>query len=342
MPQKLNKAGQMQDYVPKGNGDASGEYGTSNGTNKNYTESDKKKSKANVITENKSVVVGGKSEKESVHDFNTRTWYEVEKKPNGNYNLKGNDGSSRSVSAEELEKIRKSSPLNDKKKTIKVRDEDVEIVEKMPDGFAVDEVLNKTSPYTPDGYLWISDAETSSLKDRQYKLIEKDKWYNRGKETKANIINDDLTGKKDNYNKALDDLKKWETFKDDDMDARISKADARDKYIKNSDYVNEDTKLQNEYVFESMKGKDVNKIYDLIKETGIDPKSIYDKGNYPNAEFLVREKILKLIKDGKVKIDYSKKKIPTYGGRDVSNMVVGTLMENMRYELAYGNKFKNK
>ena len=60
MPQKLNKAGQMQDYIPKGNGDASGEYGTSNGTNKNFTTSDKKKSKANVITENKSVVVGNK------------------------------------------------------------------------------------------------------------------------------------------------------------------------------------------------------------------------------------------------------------------------------------------
>jgi len=143
MPQKLNKAGKMQDYIPAGNGDPSGEYGTSNGTNKNFTASDKKSSKANVITENKSVVVGNK-----------------------------------------------------KNKTIKVRNEDVDIVDEMPNGFAVDEVLNKTSPYTPDGYLWISDAETSTLKDRQYKLIEKDKWYNREKDTKANIINDDLTGKK--------------------------------------------------------------------------------------------------------------------------------------------------
>ena len=62
MPQKLNKAGKMQDYIPKGNGDASGEYGTSNGTNKNFTTSDKKKTEANVITENKSVVVGDKKE----------------------------------------------------------------------------------------------------------------------------------------------------------------------------------------------------------------------------------------------------------------------------------------
>ncbi len=63
MPQKLNKAGKMQDYIPKGNGDASGEYGTSNGTNKNYTTSEKKTSKANVITENKSVVVENKGKK---------------------------------------------------------------------------------------------------------------------------------------------------------------------------------------------------------------------------------------------------------------------------------------
>ena len=61
MPQKLNKAGKMQDYIPAGNGDPSGEYGTSKGTNKNFTTADKKKeSKANVITENKSVVVGDK------------------------------------------------------------------------------------------------------------------------------------------------------------------------------------------------------------------------------------------------------------------------------------------
>lgn len=50
MPQKLNKAGKMQDYIPAGNGDPSGEYGTSKGTNKNFT-------KPNVITENKSVSV---------------------------------------------------------------------------------------------------------------------------------------------------------------------------------------------------------------------------------------------------------------------------------------------
>ena len=73
MPQKLNKAGKMQDYIPAGNGDASGEYGTSNGTNKNFTTSDKKSSKANVITENKSVVVENKSKKEKEKPFDIDT-----------------------------------------------------------------------------------------------------------------------------------------------------------------------------------------------------------------------------------------------------------------------------
>lgn len=37
MPKKINSAGQMQNYVPKGNGDASGEYGDNNsGSNKHY------------------------------------------------------------------------------------------------------------------------------------------------------------------------------------------------------------------------------------------------------------------------------------------------------------------
>lgn len=62
MPQKLNKAGKMQDYIPAGNGDPSGEYGTSKGTNKNFTASDKK-SKANVITENKQVSFADKMAK---------------------------------------------------------------------------------------------------------------------------------------------------------------------------------------------------------------------------------------------------------------------------------------
>ena len=36
MPTKLNKAGKQQPYVPKGNGDASGEYGNHTGSNKHF------------------------------------------------------------------------------------------------------------------------------------------------------------------------------------------------------------------------------------------------------------------------------------------------------------------
>lgn len=60
MPQKLNSAGKMQNYVPKGNGDASGEYGDSaTGSNIHYT---KDKVKVNVI--DKETVVSTKAKKE--------------------------------------------------------------------------------------------------------------------------------------------------------------------------------------------------------------------------------------------------------------------------------------
>lgn len=36
MPKKINGAGQMQEYIPAGNGKASGEYGTSSGENKHF------------------------------------------------------------------------------------------------------------------------------------------------------------------------------------------------------------------------------------------------------------------------------------------------------------------
>lgn len=40
MPTKPNKAGQQQNYVPAGNGDASGEYGdNATGSNKHFTNS---------------------------------------------------------------------------------------------------------------------------------------------------------------------------------------------------------------------------------------------------------------------------------------------------------------
>ena len=54
MPQKLNKAGKMQDYIPAGNGDPSGEYGNASGSNKDYQP---KKTQPNVISDNKSVAI---------------------------------------------------------------------------------------------------------------------------------------------------------------------------------------------------------------------------------------------------------------------------------------------
>ena len=50
MPQKLNKAGNMQNYVPAGNGDASGEYGdNATGSNKHFTNF-KKQSRVNELS----------------------------------------------------------------------------------------------------------------------------------------------------------------------------------------------------------------------------------------------------------------------------------------------------
>jgi len=42
MPTKLNKAGQQQEYVPAGNGDASGEYGNESGSNRHFQNFHKK------------------------------------------------------------------------------------------------------------------------------------------------------------------------------------------------------------------------------------------------------------------------------------------------------------
>lgn len=134
MPQKLNKAGKMQDYIPKGNGDASGEYGTSNGTNKNFTTSDKKKSSANVITENKSVVVGDKKSNEI-------------KKQQERY-----------LTTDEYKKV------VEKAKELGKKTDDV-----------VDEIYSLQDKYGYD-----VDTALSKIKDN-----------------KANVIDDDLTGKKE-------------------------------------------------------------------------------------------------------------------------------------------------
>lgn len=74
MPQKLNSAGKMQNYVPKGNGDASGEYGDSaTGSNIHYT---KDKVKVNVI--DKETVVSTKANK----DKRFNEWYNNIKEKN--------------------------------------------------------------------------------------------------------------------------------------------------------------------------------------------------------------------------------------------------------------------
>ena len=57
MPKKLNGAGGMQEYIPAGNGDASGEYGNSKGENKHFS-SFKKGSSAKVSTPKKNAKIG--------------------------------------------------------------------------------------------------------------------------------------------------------------------------------------------------------------------------------------------------------------------------------------------
>jgi len=189
MPQKLNKAGKMQDYIPKGNGDASGEYGTNAGTgNKNVKlSSGKKETKANVISENKSVVVGDK---------------------------------------------KKDYTITKKKLKTRKGEFEYDIIDKLPDGWRV----NPDATTAPNGYVWVDnkkslfggERESAIIKrealDKQFetedykgyditkegnyyvayingdgtlwKTREEARQYIDSKTNKANIINDDLTGKK--------------------------------------------------------------------------------------------------------------------------------------------------
>jgi len=144
MPQKLNKAGKMQDYIPAGNGDPSGEYGTSKGTNKNFTASDKKKTEANVINENKSVAVGDKKE---------RIRKEASKK------------------IQELHDISNRIIENPTK-------EDKDLFDKKMDEYEK----------------WEKENSEKVIDYREY-FKEKIETKGFKKDTKANIINDDLTGK---------------------------------------------------------------------------------------------------------------------------------------------------
>ena len=65
MPTKLNKAGKQQPYVPKGNGDASGEYGNHTGSNKHFQTFGKKE----ITNFGKKEFKGFSSNNKIVNDF---------------------------------------------------------------------------------------------------------------------------------------------------------------------------------------------------------------------------------------------------------------------------------
>ena len=65
MPTKLNKAGEQQQYVPAGHGDASGEYGNASGSNKHF-ESFSKKELKNF---GKKEIKGFSSNNKTINDF---------------------------------------------------------------------------------------------------------------------------------------------------------------------------------------------------------------------------------------------------------------------------------
>lgn len=207
MPQKLNKAGKMQDYIPKGNGDASGEYGTSNGTNKNFTTSDKKKeTKANVITENKSVVVENKGKTklsyvddvlkklpkdldddeldEAIKDeLNDSVWYE--------------DNNSENITEKEFNEMVKEikNKYGKNKKDVITKNKSEVVEDKKEKGFF--------RAYNSDGS--IADEKKIPVLKLSGKMKEI------SMDNKANIIDDDLTGKKDivkdSYNRNYEIVK---------------------------------------------------------------------------------------------------------------------------------------
>jgi len=225
MPQKLNKAGKMQDYIPKGNGDASGEYGTSNGTNKNFTASDKKSSKANVITENKSVAVENKGKKLTPRE-------KIKK-------------------AIETEDIDESNKLMDeatselKFNNDKERDEFLDIVATYSDPQEMFDYLDKVenkgidddeeayeghtiSKAFGDGYIVYDDNKEYEpifeTKEEAKKWIDgKNEISGKAKSNKANIIDDDLTGVKKNDNLTPTNALKIENMNEAQLDNKIEK-----------------------------------------------------------------------------------------------------------------------
>ena len=186
MPQKLNKAGKMQDYIPKGNGDASGEYGTSNGTNKNFTTSDKKKTEANVITENKSVVVGDKGK--TKEEYNLIPSKDLKIVDLSGKRIKGDDGKEYEIK-EGTYGIEHNGKLVSKNS----RSSGGSNIPMGYDKKTIEDIVNQG----------LVEEETAYI-DEGFDKEQRDRWEKSGyeakakpRETKANVIDNDLTGKKE-------------------------------------------------------------------------------------------------------------------------------------------------
>lgn len=203
MPQKLNKAGKMQDYIPAGNGDPSGEYGTSKGTNKNFTTSDKKKTEANVIAENKSVVAGdNKKAYKGYEDIDTSKMKDSDY-PKG-------------TTKEYTEKVNKAyeeaKPILEK---MGIKIEDIKVRNSKEGGMEdnTKELADKLifNPFREKYPYGNNEAWKKEGWQEKYEAIEslEDKLYNdwwiktnggknkQAYDNKANIIDNDLSGKKE-------------------------------------------------------------------------------------------------------------------------------------------------
>lgn len=189
MPTKLNKAGKQQEYIPKGNGDASGEYGTSNGTNKNFTTSDKKKTEANVITENKSVVV----DKKELKFVPFKEWI---KKPGAKEKLEKGIPQFLQKRAEREKKEKGYSELEKLDWGIKENNKQIATLEKSgkyPDMLKrlkeQNAIMEKQKEEIKNGKREKADLADDGIERKEGKLP----W----EENKANVIDGDLTGKKE-------------------------------------------------------------------------------------------------------------------------------------------------
>ena len=186
MPQKLNKAGKMQDYIPAGNGDPSGEYGTSKGTNKNFTASDKKKTEANVITENKSVVVGDKGK--TKEEYKLIPSKDLKIVDLSGKRVKGDDGKEY-----EIKKDTYGIEHNGKLVSKNARSAGGSNIPMGYDKKTIEDIINQG----------LVEEETAYI-DEGYDKDQYDRWVKSGyeakakpRDNKANIIDGDLTGKKE-------------------------------------------------------------------------------------------------------------------------------------------------